>query len=287
MLLLIAFTFLEISLTTIQGKPVDSRLELVENDMLITNDQKQVYNQLKDGRVRRAAIKDKWLWPGGKVPYTFGKNLNDVGKRIAKQAMQHWMDRTCVKFIERSNQKNYLEFTYDGGCKAQVGYRKEPKQLISIGSSDQSSYSPCTLGSTIHELGHSIGFFHEHTRPDRDKFVRVIESNVRKEAAFDFEKVSTAFLDSRGNDYDYGSIMHYSRYQGNNAYGAVTLEPLVPNTDIGQRIALSQGDIDQTNKMYQCDAQGESHFTYNGDKDEDKTIDYGNIKGPKPGDILD
>lgn len=56
------------------AQPAQERLELVEGDMLMTKEQKEIYNQLKTGRVRRDAVKDKWLWPKGKVYYTF-RNL--------------------------------------------------------------------------------------------------------------------------------------------------------------------------------------------------------------------
>jgi len=36
------------------------------------------------------------------------------GEDLAKKAMKHWEDKTCLKFVERTNQKYYAEFQYAG-----------------------------------------------------------------------------------------------------------------------------------------------------------------------------
>ena len=40
------------------------------------------------------------------------------------------------------------------------------KQTVSIGNRCS------TFGVLIHELGHVIGFWHEHSRPDRDNYIK-------------------------------------------------------------------------------------------------------------------
>jgi len=38
----------------------------------------------------------------------------ESGKDLAKKAMKHWEEKTCLKFVERTDQKYYAEFQYDG-----------------------------------------------------------------------------------------------------------------------------------------------------------------------------
>lgn len=59
------------------AKPRGKRLQLVEGDMLLKEEQVQVYNQLKNGRVRRGGIKDYWLWPKGIIYYSFANDLGE------------------------------------------------------------------------------------------------------------------------------------------------------------------------------------------------------------------
>jgi hypothetical protein len=63
-----------------------------------------------------------------------------------------------------------------------------------------------------HEIGHSIGFWHEQSRPDRDSYVNIFSNNIKNGKAHNFVKRSWNTVKTYGIPYDYSSIMHYGIY---------------------------------------------------------------------------
>jgi tolkin protein len=67
-------------------------------------------------RIRRAraatARKDR-IWDHGVIPYEIDGNFSGVHKALFKQAMRHWENVTCIKFVERVAREhpNYIVFT--------------------------------------------------------------------------------------------------------------------------------------------------------------------------------
>ncbi|XP_047426669.1 bone morphogenetic protein 1-like isoform X2 [Mugil cephalus] len=209
-------------------------------------------------RHRRAATaRPERVWPDGIIPYVINGNFSGSQRAIFRQAMRHWEKHTCVAFTERTTEESYIVFTYRPcGCCSYVGRRGGGPQAISIGKNCDK------FGIVVHELGHVIGFWHEHTRPDRDEHVSIIRDNIQPGQEYNFLKMEPGEVDSLGEAYDFGSIMHYAR---NTFSRGIFLDTILPRYDvnggrpsIGQRTKLSKGDIAQARKLYKCAKCGDS-----------------------------
>ncbi|KAH9512215.1 Dorsal-ventral patterning tolloid-like protein 1 [Bulinus truncatus] len=217
-------------------------------------------------RLRRAAtaLKEKH-WDYGVIPYYIEPIFNRKQKDVFILAMGIWEEKTCVIFKEKEPEdKNYLIFTVRPcGCCSYVGNQGNGAQPVSIGKNCDK------LGIVLHELGHAIGFWHEHTRPDRDKFVEILLDNVQPDKKTNFNAMNDSDVDSLDETYDFESIMHYSR---NNFAKSPYLDTILPHRlpgsavrpGIGQRSGLSAGDIRQARKLYSCPNCGGTLFRSSG-----------------------
>jgi len=136
-------------------------------------DDKASYPYLKLGYLQIHT--DVRLWTNGIVPYKFSSSIQahgQGGRHSIREAMDHWEDRTCLRFTLRNHERDYVEYINTGSaCYSAVG-KSGQRQTINMASG-----RGCGIGTIVHEIGHAIGFWHEQSRPDRDNTERICRAS--------------------------------------------------------------------------------------------------------------
>ncbi|KAM7392365.1 hypothetical protein PAMA_007465 [Pampus argenteus] len=76
---------------------------------------------------------------------------------------------------------------------------------------------PCIVGNIAHEILHALGFHHEHTRTDREQHITILSHNIME------------------------------------ANGLPTIVPNDGVEEMGQRVRMTQNDIERVRHLYSCD----------------------------------
>ncbi|CAD6192835.1 unnamed protein product [Caenorhabditis auriculariae] len=193
------------------------------------------------------ALKNKQLtWSGGVIPYEMDPAFSAAEVKIMEKAFNSYRKNTCIRFEKRNDETDYLNIVKGYGCYSQVG-RTGGKQEISLGRG-------CLFHEIIvHELMHSVGFWHEHSRADRDDHITIKWDNILPGMKSQFDKISAVLQDLQGERYDYRSIMHYdsTAFSRNGKNTIETVEDGFTQV-IGSATDLSPLDIVKINKLYQC-----------------------------------
>ncbi|VDM58392.1 unnamed protein product [Angiostrongylus costaricensis] len=124
-----------------------------DSECCVTLDEDEIMYDEEHGeteRVKRQVHRNVTrLWPNGLVYYSFGANATPD-----MVIVYDWLE--CATHIGRI-----------GGA-----------QSLYLGQLCD------TIGRTAHEIGHTLGFFHTQSRPDRDNYIKIISKNIRNEQKF-------------------------------------------------------------------------------------------------------
>lgn len=179
-----------------------------------------------------------FLWDRGRVYYDLDSGFAKRGRIL--DAMRYIQKQARVSFIPRTSEKDYIRFIDGEGCSSHVG-RKGGVQTLTLGET-------CSTGSTIHELLHSLGVWHEQSRKDRNKFIVVHLDNVKAGKEHNFEIQSDQ---KTWGPYDFASIMHYSaKAFSKNGSRTITRVNGGSTDEMGQRNGMSAYDVEGLQSLY-------------------------------------
>ncbi|XP_072161640.1 high choriolytic enzyme 1-like [Bemisia tabaci] len=119
--------------------------------------------------------------------------------------MKAWSDKTCIRFKQRSGEHDWVRIFHNEtqfGCSADNG-RQGGEQELSCGPGQWHHRI------LMHELGHVLTLKHDHQRPDRDKYVKVIDQNIKPGFENQFEIKDRSEFNILGLPYDRHSVMAY------------------------------------------------------------------------------
>jgi Astacin (Peptidase family M12A)/Divergent InlB B-repeat domain len=189
----------------------------------------------------------QYLWPkvGNQyqIPYVITSGTGDLST-LNSAIAQFNSTFSNIQFVAYTTQTDYVNFYFDpnnysGECEATVGRAGGEQQVGGSGS--------CTLPTILHEMGHTIGLWHEQSRPDRDTYVSVNYDNLIKASISNFNQIYDNAQET--TLFDYASIMEYPAFSFTRN-GGPAIESIPAGIPLSNQTGYSTADIDGIERLY-------------------------------------
>lgn len=189
------------------------------------------------------------LWPGAKVPYVIDSSMASTTNTI-NDAINNYHQKTVIRWIPRTTEKDYVVFisTTMSAAGSSLGMQ-QGKQWILVHPGEG-------IGTLIHEMGHTIGLYHEFNNPEQKQWVSFVGDINNANDAF----CKQQFYDkqilggiSKYYRWDSQSIMHYAHGCFLNQNAPLQVNANYPGNKRVYPVdgwLLSPGDIVTINKLY-------------------------------------
>ncbi|KAH8272352.1 hypothetical protein KR026_007123, partial [Drosophila bipectinata] len=204
-------------------------------------------------QARNGLRNETYRWPNRIVYYYINRNIDTDHRNHILRGIRIIEQNSCLSFKEATtDQDYYINVTSEaGGCYSYVGHLNRVQQLnLQNYDLDAGCFR---LGTIVHEFLHALGFYHQQSTWNRDEYVRIAEENITEGTEGNFNKYDNETVDDYNEPYDYGSVLHYTAYAFSKN-GEMTIVPLQEGAVelMGQRVQMSQSDINKLNTMYKC-----------------------------------
>nr|XP_033339175.1 seminal metalloprotease 1 isoform X3 [Megalopta genalis] len=200
-----------------------------------------------DVESKNGLVKTASRWPAGIVPYHIKEeDFDEEEIELIERAMDEYHESTCIRF--RPYEKTDVDYVAiegkTSGCWSLVG-RHDRGQVLNLQSPGCVHH-----GVIVHELMHALGFYHQQSAADRDRWVVINWTNVKPGKEHNFNKYDNRTVTDYGIGYDYASVMHYSSHAFSKN-GEPTITPKKKGAKLGQRKGLSEKDVLKLRAMYE------------------------------------
>ena len=189
----------------------------------------------------------KYLWPkvGNQyqIPYVIASGTGDL-TNLNAAITQFNNTFSNIQFVAYTTQTDYVNFYFDpsnfsGECEATVGRAGGQQQVGGSGI--------CALGTILHEMGHTVGLWHEQSRPDRNTYVSVNYGNLIKGSISNFNQIYDNAQET--TLFDYASIMEYPAFSFSRN-GGPAIESIPAGIPLSNFTGYTAADIDGIERLY-------------------------------------
>lgn len=225
----------------------DPNFKLYEGDIAVSNAEN---TRSFSARARK--------WPQGIVPYLIdpGSGYTKAEITTIHSAMNdiNRFSNCRVSFIPRTFETDYILIKDNNACYSFIGRQTKQPQILSLLRPKTKNEPHCIKnGYIVHELMHALGFLHEQSRSDRDRYVKILWQNIITDMMVNFDSFSSSEVSDLGLPYDITSLMQY-KWNAFTKNGEATILPVdssVSKFTLGSSDNLSEGDKRKIIKLYE------------------------------------
>ncbi|MCX6110180.1 MAG: M12 family metallopeptidase [Proteobacteria bacterium] len=211
---------------------------VTQGDVLV--DPADVQDGVEGTAFRMVKMAQVSYWREGRVPVALDPNVNTT---TVKAAIAEIEAQTRVRFVAHEDEPDFIVFrpAHADLCQSYLG-RKGGEQEVVLAAS-------CSKGQVLHELMHALGFVHEHSREDRDRYIKIVWDEILPAYRNQFQKVPAAVSQPVDVPFDFESILLYPSYAFSAGERPTITEPGGSAYSVN-RAMLSLLDVEKVNLLY-------------------------------------